>query len=418
MKKKKQIVIFVIAILVVVLLSIFGLAQIKKEETQNENTVENNIQQGNIVENIEKPEENNIQQGNTEETSQVPQEQESTELFGAYYSSAEEIMKNMTLEEKVGQMFLVRYPRTNSAITQIKEQNPGGYVLFAVNFDNQTPQSIKQELENNQENSKIPMFFAVDEEGGKVVRVSSHSAFRTSSFPSPQALYKEGGLEKIVQDAKEKSQLLKSIGLNMNLAPVADVSTSSSDFIYARSFGKGAEETATYIAKVIETMKEEKIVSSMKHFPGYGNNKDTHTGIAIDQRPYETFISSDFLPFEAGIKIGAPTIMVSHNVVESMDKNYPASLSKDVHQILREDLNFSGIMITDDLAMDAVKQYAQNKKAAVQAVKAGNDMLISSNFEEEKQQVLDAIATGEISEETINIAVRRILACKLAYGII
>lgn len=401
MKNKKQIIIFVIAILVIVLLSIFGLVQIKKEETQNKNI-----------------EENNIQQGNTEETSQILQEKESTELFGAYYSSAEEMIKNMTLEEKVGQMFLVRYPRTNLAITQIKEQNPGGYVLFAVNFDNQTPQSIKQELENNQENSKIPMFFAVDEEGGKVVRVSSHSAFRTSSFQSPQALYKEGGLERIVQDAKEKSQLLKSIGLNMNLAPVADVSTSSSDFIYARSFGKGAEETATYIAKVIETMKEEKVVSSMKHFPGYGNNKDTHTGIAIDQRPYETFTSSDFLPFEAGIKIGAPTIMVSHNVVESMDKNYPASLSKEVHQILREDLNFSGIMITDDLAMDAVKQYAENKKAAVQAVKAGNDMLISSNFEEEKQQVLDAIATGEISEETINTAVRRILACKLAYGII
>lgn len=401
MKKKKQIVIFVIAVLVIVLFSIFGLVQIKKEETQNKNI-----------------EENNIQQENTEETSQILQEPENAELFEAYYSSAEEIMKNMTLEEKVGQMFLVRYPRTNSAITQIKEQNPGGYVLFAVNFDHQTPQSIKQELENNQENSKIPMFFAVDEEGGKVVRVSSHSAFRTSSFLSPQALYKEGGLEKIVQDAKEKSQLLKSIGLNMNLAPVADVSTSSSDFIYARSFGKGAEETATYIAKVIETMKEEKIVSSMKHFPGYGNNKDTHTDIAIDQRPYETFIISDFLPFEAGIKIGAPTIMVSHNVVESMDKNYPASLSKEVHQILREDLNFSGIMITDDLAMDAVKQYAENKKAAVQAVKAGNDMLISSNFEEEKQQVLEAIATGEISEETINIAVRRILACKLAYGII
>ncbi len=402
MKNKKQIVIFVIAILVVVMLSIFGLAQIqKKEKTQNENTVENNIQQA-----------------NTEETSQILQEPESTELFGAYYSSAEEIMKNMTLEEKVGQMFLVRYPRTNSAITQIKEQNPGGYVLFAVNFDNQTPQSIKQELENNQENSRIPMFFAVDEEGGKVVRVSSHSAFRTSSFQSPQALYKEGGLERIVQDAKEKSQLLKSVGLNMNLAPVADVSTSSSDFIYARSFGKGAEETATYISKVIETMKEEKIVSSMKHFPGYGNNKDTHTGIAIDQRPYETFTTSDFLPFEAGIKIGAPTIMVSHNVVESMDNNYPASLSKEVHQILREDLNFSGIIITDDLAMDAVKQYVENKRAAVQAVKAGNDMLISSNFEEEKKQVLDAIATGEISEETINKAVRRILACKLAYGII
>lgn len=394
MLKTKQIIIFVIAILMVIIVSIFIVVQKSKGKVENQDKIENDIEELDIEETVNK------------------------ELFEDYYSSAEEIMSKMTLEEKVGQMFLVRYPRTNSAIKQIKEQNPGGYVLFAVNFDNETIQSIKKELENNQENSKIPMFFAVDEEGGKVVRVSSHSVFRKESFKSSQALYEEGGLEKIVEDSKEKSQLLKSIGLNMNLAPVADVSTSSSDFIYARSFGKGAEETSAYIEKVIQAMNEEKILSSMKHFPGYGNNKDTHTGIAIDKRPYETFTTSDFLPFEAGINVGAPTIMVSHNIVESMDKNYPASLSKDVHQILREELNFSGLIITDDLAMDAVKQYAENKKAAVQAVNAGNDMLISSNFEEEKKQVLDAIEKGEIEEETINIAVRRILACKLAYGIL
>src|SRR5699024_3252097 len=116
------------------------------------------------------------------------------------------------------------------------------------------------------------------------------------------------------------------------------------------------------------TMNNDNMISVMKHFPGYGDNGDTHTGVVIDERPYSTFETSDFLPFESGIKAGGPCILVSHNIVKSMDKNYPASLSKNVHNILRENLNFSGVIMTDDLAMDAVKAYVENGEAAVQAV--------------------------------------------------
>lgn len=357
---------------------------------------------------------------NQEQNVNEPKEENpeiNNELFGKYYNKAEEIMSNMTLEEKVGQMFLVRYPRT-SPISEIKEQNPGGYILFSVDFDNKTKESIRTELENNQTNSKIKMFFAVDEEGGLVNRVSSHSAFRNSKFESPQSLFKKGGLQAIVNDSYEKSDLLKSIGLNMNLAPVADVSTSSSDFIYSRTLGKSADETANYISEVVKAMNEKNMISSLKHFPGYGNNVDTHTGISIDNRSYENFEANDFLPFKSGIENNAPTILVSHNIVKCMDSELPASLSPNVHKILREELGFSGLIITDDLAMDAVKSYANNGEAAVKAVQSGNDIIITSDFKNQKQQVLNAINRGEISEETINTAVRRILACKLAYGII
>ena len=368
----------------------------KVNKIQNEitNTVENNV--GNSIENDVK---------------------NSDDLFSDFYEQAEELMKDMTLEEKVGQMFLARYP-SNNVLTEIKNENPGGYVLFGRDFDNKTKQEMIDELQENQKASKIGLILGVDEEGGTVVRVSSHKAFRNSKFLSPQALYKQGGLRAILDDSKEKSNLLKSIGLNMNLAPVVDVPTKSSSFIYDRSYGRGAKETSEYAEKLIETMNEDNMISVMKHFPGYGDNEDTHTGIAIDERSYQEFEESDFLPFESGIKANAPCILVSHNIVKCMDEEKPASLSENVHEILRNDLNFTGLIITDDLAMDAVKSYVENGEAAVQAVKAGNDMIISSDFKTQKKEVVDAVNNGQISIDTINTAVRRILALKYAYGII
>lgn len=380
-------------------------------ETENDNDISN-------------PNENtqaNVETNTTQTTTTNPPENDdedvSNELFAKNYEQAEQIMKDMTIEEKVAQMFLVRYP-DNGVINQIKNEAPGGYILFGKDFDNETKESILKELTENQQASKIGLIFGVDEEGGTVVRVSSHKAFRSSKFQSPQDIWKQGQLPKILEDSKEKSKLLESIGLNMNLAPVVDVPTKTSSFMYKRSYGRGAEKTAIYVARLIQTMNEDNMISVMKHFPGYGDNVDTHTGIAIDERPYSTFETSDFLPFESGIEAGGPCILVSHNVVKAMDENYPASLSENVHKILREDLKFSGIVMTDDLSMDAVKTYAENGDVAVQAVLAGNDMLISSDFVEQKQEILKAIEDKKINENLINKAVRRILSMKIAYGII
>lgn len=341
----------------------------------------------------------------------------SSDIFEAYYDEAENLLNTMTLEEKVGQMFLVRYPESG-VINEIINYSPGGYILFSRDFENETKESILDELTECQNSSKIKMIFGVDEEGGTVVRVSSHKAFRDSKFKSPQEIWKEGQLPAILEDSKEKSFLLKSIGLNMNLTPVADVPTDTSSFIYKRSYGRGTEKTAIYVSELIKRMNEDNMISVMKHFPGYGDNVDTHTGIAIDERPYSTFENNDFLPFESGIEADVPAILVNYNIVNCMDSNLPASLSKNVHDILRNELEFTGIIMTDDLAMDAVKSYVENGEAAVQAVLAGNDMIITSDFETHREEVLDAIETGEISEDIINTAVKRILACKCAYNII
>ena len=345
------------------------------------------------------------------------EDKHNNELFGAYYEKAEDIMEDMTIEEKVGQIFLVRYP-DEGVIQEIQNYNPGGYILFSKDFDNQTKESILQELSNCQENSKIKMIFGMDEEGGTVVRVSNHKAFRNTKFLSPQQLWNKGQLNAILEDSTEKSNLLKSIGLNMNLTPVADVPTSPSSFIYQRSYGRGAEKTSIYVSRLVETMNKDNMISTLKHFPGYGDNVDTHTGIAIDKRDYQVFENSDFLPFKSGIESKVPTILVSHNIVESMDKEYPASLSKNVHDILRNELNFSGVIMTDDLAMDAVKNYVENGEAAVQAVLAGNDIIISSDFITQRNEILQAIKNNKISEEQINMAVKRVLALKCEYEII
>ena len=153
--------------------------------------------------------------------------------------------------------------------------------------------------------------------------------------------------------------------------------------------------------------------STLKHFPGYGNNVDTHTGIAQDERSYETFVTADFLPFEAGIAAGADSVLVCHNVVACMDPDLPASLSPKVHHILRQELGFDGVVMTDDLMMDAIKQYTGNEQAAVQAAQAGNDLLLATDFDVQIPAVLQAVKEGRIPLEQVEQSVRRVLRWKM-----
>ena len=162
----------------------------------------------------------------------------------------------------------------------------------------------------------------------------------------------------------------------------------------------------------VEIMNEYGVACSLKHFPGYGNNVDTHTGIAIDNRDYNSFLESDFKPFIAGIEENVPCILVSHNIMMSVDNTYPSTLSEKVIKELRDTLGFTGIIITDDLSMDAVKQYVEDSSAATLAINAGNDMLITSDFISMKNEVLNSLKEGIIKEETINKAVTRIIAWK------
>ena len=330
---------------------------------------------------------------------------------------AQELLDGMTLEEKVGQMFIARCPETDAA-QLAADYHLGGYILFGRDFKDKTAEQVTTDIQSYQDAAEIPLLIAVDEEGGTVNRVSSNPNLRSSPFRSPQSLYSEGGLELVRSDAQEKCRLLESLGININFAPVCDVSQDPADFIYDRTLGRDAQETSQYVAAVVETMAEEGMGSVLKHFPGYGNNTDTHTGVAYDDRPYDTFLTSDFLPFQAGIAAGVDMVLVSHNIVSAMDEASPASLSPEVHRVLREDLGFTGVIVTDDLVMDGVRDFAGDDEAAVLAVQAGNDLLCCTDFQTQVPAVLAAVESGEITEEQIDAAVLRVLTMKLRLGIL
>ncbi len=336
---------------------------------------------------------------------------------------AEELLAGMTLEEKVGQLFFVRCP-TDRAPEDVSAYHLGGYLLFTRDFQDAagnwlTAEAFRAKIASWQEAAAIPLLIGVDEEGGAVVRASwNPNLFPDGKFHSPQWLashaHDHGNV--FAEDAWEKCCALLRFGINVNLAPVCDVSTDKRAFMYDRTLGKGAEETADYVDSVVTAMSDSGIGSVLKHFPGYGNNADTHTGVVVDGRPMEAFLDSDFLPFRAGIDAGGDktAVLVSHNIVTCMDEALPASLSPAVHRILREELGFDGVVMTDDLAMDAVAAYAKDGAAAVMALEAGNDLIITTDYRTQIPQVVEAVRSGTLDEAAVDAACRRVLRWKSA----
>lgn len=331
----------------------------------------------------------------------------------------EQLLSSMTLAEKVGQLFFVRVP-ASGAVEDVSAYHLGGYILFGRDTQDKTAGALIQTIQSYQDAASIPLLIGVDEEGGTVVRVSSNPHLRASKFKSPQKLFASGGMEAVTADTHEKDLLLHALGFNVNLAPVADVSTNASDFIYARAFGQDAAATADYVSQVTAQMAADGMGSVLKHFPGYGNNVDTHTGIAVDQRSMETFETSDFLPFEAGIQAGGEqtAVLVSHNIMTCVDDALPASLSPAVHQLLRENLGFAGVVMTDDLAMDAVAAYAAGGAVAVMALEAGNDLIITTDYRAQIPKVVEAVENGTLEESVIDNACARVLRWKCALGLL
>lgn len=335
-------------------------------------------------------------------------------LFKDYYEKAYQKLEKMSLDEKIGQILLVRYPDNNQKEIVEKYQF-GGYLFFGKDFKDKTKDEVIKMIDDSNSVSKIPLLTAVDEEGGIVVRVSSNKNLRSERFLSSSELYKNGGFDRIKADTIEKSNLLKSLGINLNLAPVVDVSVDPNDYMYNRSLQEDAETTAKFSSLVIETSKNTGVSYTLKHFPGYGNNIDTHSGSSVDSRTRKEIESNDILPFKSGIKSGAEAILFSHNVVTSMDKDNPASLSKTLHDYVRNDLNFTGVVITDDLDMGALKDI-ENKN--VQALLAGNDLLISTDYVESIEKIKQAVDNKLLDEKTLDEHVLRVLALKYYKGLL
>ena len=330
----------------------------------------------------------------------------------------DKIISGMTLEEKVGQLFYVRCP-DEGATQWITDYHLGGFVLFGRDFAEKTVEQVRHDIQSYQQASiKVPLLIGVDEEGGDVVRISDNPNLYSEAFPSPKNVYEQGGWEAIDATENEKAHLLLSLGVNVNMAPVCDISDDPYSFIYSRSFSGDVSEVNTFVTKTVNICKEKRLGTVLKHFPGYGDNADTHEDMVYDDRSYETYQKTDFQPFKAGVEAGADSVLVAHIVVESMDDSLPASLSPKVHEVLRTELDFDGVIMTDDLAMEGVAKYTDADTAAVAAVQCGNDLLCCSDVETEYPAVLEAVQSGVITEERVDESVRRILRWKQNLGLL
>lgn len=341
-------------------------------------------------------------------------ERPSENLFSQFNTLASNKLKNMTLDEKIGQLLLVKY-QSNSQNDAIKKYKVGGFIFFEDDFKDKTKKEVQDMLKNIQSQASIPLLTAVDEEGGSVVRVSSNPKLREQKFKSPRELYLDGGIPLIESDTKEKSALLEELGINVNLAPVVDISTNSSDYMYDRTLGEGQDATSNYAKAVIEASKGYKVSYVLKHFPGYGNNEDTHTSSVTDDRPLSTLEENDFKPFESAIESKAEAILVNHNIVKSIDTTSPASLSASVHNLLRNDLKFTGIIMTDDLSMKATSDIPN---VVEKAILAGNDIVIVADYESAFNQIKDAVENNRISAELIDEIAHKIITWKYAKGLL
>ncbi len=333
-------------------------------------------------------------------------------LNNSYDDRARDLVNKMSLESIVGSLFMPHH--TSNSLEDVSKYHLGGLVLFGESFKNKTREDILKMIEELQSRADYPLFLAVDEEGGSVVRVSSNRNLKVKSFSSPRSLYIEGGFELIRRDNEEKNELLKSLGLNINLAPVLDISTDKSDYIYYRSIGLSPELTGEFAKVIIESSKDSGIVNVMKHYPGYGKNKDTHKTSSLDTRSKEE-VEKDLGPFKRAILSGAEAIMISHNTVEVLDSLNPASISINNHNYLRNILDFRGMVITDALNMGAT---ADIEDIGLKAILAGNNIIITKNYAKNIEEIINYVKAGNLSEEYLKALVVKVIAWKIKMGLI
>lgn len=325
----------------------------------------------------------------------------------------EDRLATMTLEEKVGQLFWARVP-SNHQIEDLQSYHLSGYILFGRDFEGRSLEDIKALTKGYQAATKIPLLIGSDEEGGTVTRISS---ILETPFQSPRALYQQGGMEAVLSDTKQKAELLKSVGINAGLFPVADLARDQSAFIYDRTIGQDAQTTASYVQQVVEELKKSKVGSTLKHFPGYGDNGDSHTAIIQDNRSLDELRQADFLPFQAGIDAGADSVLVSHNILSKID-TVPSSISPKITDLLRKELHFKGVILTDDFDMAGLADFVSQEEAAFQVIVAGNDLILGSSYQTQIPYLLKKISSGELTEERIDESVRRILTWKYDLGLL
>lgn len=373
----------------------------------------------------------------------VPDIPVSKDLFGEYYAKADEKIQTMTLDEKIAQMYVIG-TSSKTDYTKLDQYPFGGHLYLLDSFKNTKSNVLKvsdiqNRISTSQSKAKIPLAMAIDEEGETVSRLNStlYNELKTlnimpEQFKNSCDLFTSGGLEAIKDNTIYKSSVLRYLGFNLNFAPDVDIADEGF-YIYKRTLKQDAATTAEFAKTVIQTGKNTGVTYSLKHFPGYGNCTDTHNGFATDNRVLSEFQNKDLIPFQGGIDAGAEVIMVSHNLITCLDADNPASISKPIHDYLRNNMNYTGIIITDAINMDAVAKKYSTKDSVIKAIQSGNDMICfvmddgitkdtvggaTLTYSGIIKYISDAVAEGQISEDTINTAVRRIIAWKYYKGLI
>lgn len=327
----------------------------------------------------------------------------------------EEKLNSMTLEEKIGQMVLIGVYGTelnDDIVYSLNQFHFGGVIFYDRNLESveQTKQ-FANDIESAA-NQKAPLFFAIDMEGGRVVRGRNF----LEVAPSQESIGLSGDVNNAKYWAKYNATILKSIGVNLNFAPVADVGSNDT-----RSFGYDAQTVAEFIEASAQGYEEENFLYTLKHFPGIGKSKiDPHKEVSNVEDSKEVLDAEDLPPFVKIISSHDNSkfmVMVGHLVYDALDPVNSASLSPAVMTgLLRNELGFNGVVITDDLEMGAIKNNTELGTLGVRMIQAGGDIaLVCHNYESQQivyNSILEAVKRGEISEERINESVRRILKMK------
>ena len=340
------------------------------------------------------------------------------------------VLDSMTLEEKVNQLFMITPEALTGVGTVIQagdgtrealaEHPVGGLIYFAQNLKD--PDQTRTMLENTQEyasaRSGFPIFLSVDEEGGQVARVGSNPSFGVPEIGNMSEVGAVGDTQEAYETGSTIGAYLKDLGFNMDAAPDADVLTNpANEVVKYRSFGSDPELVSRMAAAELKGLNDQGIIGMYKHFPGHGGTTaDSHEGYVYVEENLEELKSGALVPFQDGADNGLRVIMVSHIACpEVTGDNTPATLSRQlVTDLLREDMGFDGLVITDALNMGAITEQYSSGEAAVAALNAGVDMLLMpADFQAAYDGVMAALENGELTEERIDESVRRILEIKL-----
>ncbi len=348
---------------------------------------------------------------------------------------AKDILDGMTLREKVGQLFIVNLELldgsqgnyyehqqfTEEMAKSLNRYKPGGVIFFSRNIENRD--QTKKLILDLQENTGIPLFISVDEEGGSVARIANNPNMQTTRFPTMEAIGEAEDEDYVYDMGATIGTEIKELGFNLNFAPVADVKTNSFNTeIGDRSFGDDPKLVAVFTKQMVKGLQDQNISATLKHFPGHGDaEEDSHQGPVNVESDLNRLRSVEFHPFSAGIKAGADCVMVTHLSVSRVTGTVePACMSSlIIEQILRSEMGFDGIAVTDAMDMGAITDVYTPGEAAVNAIRAGMDVvLMPVDLDEAYNAVLEAVHSGDISESQIDESVLRVIRTKVKRGVI